>query len=121
MAAVLALFFLLCLRIKKTARTTRAMQATPPTAPPTMAPIGVDGPGTGCGGIDVEVVLGEKPGPATGELGGVVVPGWTGGVKVDKLGPGSVVVGLRSLALEVVSVTVRGEKTRPSFSKLYVV
>lgn len=122
MEAALSLLLLLCLRIKKTARTTREMKATPPTTPPTIAPIGGVGTGTGEGLIGVVVGLGEKPGPGTGVLIGLgPVPGADCGCEVDKLDPGFVVVGLSSPALEVVSVTVYGEKTRPSFSKLYVV
>lgn len=40
----------MCLRIKNTARAMIARPATPPTAPPTMGPIGVpDEAGTGVG------------------------------------------------------------------------
>jgi hypothetical protein len=128
---VAVLWLLLRLRMKNTATAIRARPATPPTAPPTMAPIGVPDEETGAGtALLVEpwaAVVGEPlppvlwppaefwpPEPAVLEdcegdaeavddncVNGIPEPPEVGRLEV--------------------SVTVIGEKTRPSLSPLEVV
>ena len=114
----------------KTKNTTRAMiarPATPPTAPPTIAPIGVpdEGAGAALAVGPIGVVVGEPPLPPAlwppaelwpPELAGL--DDWEGAAGLtDGFNVNGIPV-VPEVGTSEVSVTVRGEKTRPSSSKL---
>jgi hypothetical protein len=124
LAALALLFFLECLIIKNTARAMITRTATPPTAPPTMAPIGVpDEPEEAAIGVEVvdwppaTAVVGEPPlllelwppDPA-------VLEGLEDGAADDFIVNG--IPAVPDVGISEDTVTVRGEKARPSFSML---
>lgn len=113
-------FFLLYLRMKHTARAMIARPATPPTAPPTMAPIGVPDEG-----VDAALVVGPIGAVVVGEppLPPILSPpaeldGWGGAAELED---GFIVNGIPVVPAAVtaeVRMTARGENTRPPSSKL---
>jgi hypothetical protein len=123
-------FFLVYRRMKHTPRAMIARPATPPTAPPTMAPIGVPDEEVDAAlvvGPIGAVVVGEPPLPPILSPPAELWPpepaeldGWGGAAELED-GFRTIINGIPvvpAVGTAEVSVTVRGEKTRPPSSKL---